>query len=263
MDFTPKDPTQEPENVSFETTANEGAPSSKVHATASSTSDPVTVTPEVIPAEGETPEVPKAQKIKGAAQMAAGGALAAAGVPMLILPGPGAVALVGGAALASKGQRNFSGRKATVVEEKLDAAAHKLGEATKNQAKQTAQRAKEQAPEVAKKIAQEAPATAAKAVKGASHVATAAAKAAPQVASKAAEVAPQVAEKVAQKAPEVMGKVAQGAAVGASVVAKNAPVVAEKIAKNAPAVGKGILNGVAKGVRAAKDAGLRASGKRQ
>ena len=44
------------------------------------------------------------------ARVAAGGALAAAGVPMLVLPGPGAVTIAGGAAIASKGHRNFTGR---------------------------------------------------------------------------------------------------------------------------------------------------------
>ena len=51
------------------------------------------------------------------------------------------VAIVGGAALASKGQRNYSGREASAVEEKIDAAAAKLGEAAKEQAKQTAKAA--------------------------------------------------------------------------------------------------------------------------
>ena len=69
--------------------------------------EPEYVVPEVLPMDDE--ENPK-HKIKGAAQIAAGTALTAAGVPMLVLPGPGAVAIAGGAALISKGQRNCSGR---------------------------------------------------------------------------------------------------------------------------------------------------------
>ena len=49
-------------------------------------------------------------KAAAAAQMAAGGAIAAVGVPMLILPGPGVVAIAGGAALAKKGFDNFTGK---------------------------------------------------------------------------------------------------------------------------------------------------------
>ncbi len=66
-----------------------------------------------------------AHKVAGAVEMAAGAAIAAAGIPMMVLPGPGAAALLGGAALASKGQRRYSGREASRVEEKLDAASAK------------------------------------------------------------------------------------------------------------------------------------------
>lgn len=88
----------------------------KVTATAESTDDPVNVIPDVLPHDGKHPSASQSQKIKGAAQMIAGGALTVAGVPLLILPGPGAVFIVGGVALASKGQRNFSGRVASPLE---------------------------------------------------------------------------------------------------------------------------------------------------
>lgn len=48
---------------------------------------------------------------KGVAQMIGGAAIAAAGVPMLILPGPGVAAIAGGAALAAKGARTAFGMK--------------------------------------------------------------------------------------------------------------------------------------------------------
>ena len=79
--------------------------------------EPEYVVPEVLPMDDEGNPT---HKIKGAAQIAAGTALTAAGVPMLVLPGPGAVAIAGGAALISKGQRNCLGRSATPFEEKLD-----------------------------------------------------------------------------------------------------------------------------------------------
>lgn len=44
-------------------------------------------------------------------QVAAGTTLAAAGVPMLILPGPGIAAIAGGVALASNGARKAFGMK--------------------------------------------------------------------------------------------------------------------------------------------------------
>lgn len=87
-----------------------------------SSDEPEFVVPEVLPVDEGNPK----HKIKGAAQVAAGAALTAAGVPMLVLPGPGAAAIAGGAALISKGQRNYSGRAATPFEEKLDDAAEKL-----------------------------------------------------------------------------------------------------------------------------------------
>ena len=61
--------------------------------------EPEYVVPEVLPMDDEGNST---HKIKGAAQIAAGTALTAAGVPMLVLPGPGAVAIAGGAALISK-----------------------------------------------------------------------------------------------------------------------------------------------------------------
>ncbi len=55
----------------------------------------------------------KASNTKAGAvtEMAAGTAIAAAGVPMLILPGPGVAAIAGGVALASDGARKAFGMK--------------------------------------------------------------------------------------------------------------------------------------------------------
>ena len=103
------------------------------------------------PAASGAAGVPKLQKAKGAAQMAVGAALAVAGVPMCILPGPGVAAIAGGAALASRGQRNFTGRAPSKVEQRLDAAASKMGEAVKEQAAKAARAAAREAPVVARK----------------------------------------------------------------------------------------------------------------
>lgn len=115
-----------------------------------SSEEPVVVIPEVLLVDGCS--APK-HKIKGAAQMAAGAALTTAGVPMLVLPGPGA----GGAALISKGQRNYTGRVATPLEEKLDDVAEKAAVAVKNSAKKTAYKTVEAAPKVVKKAIHEVP----------------------------------------------------------------------------------------------------------
>ena len=152
---------------------------------------------------GSATAVPTAQKIKGAAQMAGGAALMAAGVPMCVLPGPGVASIAGGAALASKGHRNFTGREATPIEAKLDEAAAKLGAAAKEQASRAARNAVEKAPEVAGNAAR-------------------------TVAQKAPEVAGNAARAVARKAPEVAGKT-----VVATV--KAAPKVAGAAAKAAKA----------------------------
>ncbi|MDM8245721.1 hypothetical protein QUW40_03810 [Collinsella tanakaei] len=83
--------------------------------------------------------------------MVVGTALAVAGVPMCILPGPGVAAIAGGAALASRGQRNFTGRDPSHVEQRLEAAAQKMGEVAKDQAGRAARAAAKEAPVVAKK----------------------------------------------------------------------------------------------------------------
>ena len=240
-----------------QTTPNQGT-SPKVTATAESTDNPVNVIPDMLPLDGENPPASQSQKIKGAAQMAAGGALAVAGVPLLILPGPGAVFIVGGVALASKGQRNFSGRSASPLESKLDSAAAKMAQVAKDQAKQAAQnaakeaprvaknaaqqipvvtkKAAEAAPVVAKKIADNAPVVAKKVADTAPVVAKKVADTAPVVAKKVIDSAPVVAEKVTQHAPEAANKVVQGAGIVANTVIKAAPIVAEKVAQNAPKV---------------------------
>lgn len=111
---------------------------------------------DAVPVEGEwstgssCQEPSAAQKAKGAAQIAAGGVLAAMGVPMFILPGPGAAAILGGAALASKGQRNYTGREATPLEERMDDAAAKATAAAEEAAKKSARK-------LADRVAEEAP----------------------------------------------------------------------------------------------------------
>ena len=97
--------------------------------------------------------VPMGRKVIGAAQMSAGTALAIAGIPLCVLPGPGIAAIAGGAALASKGQRNFSGRAATRLEERLDSTAEKMSAAAKEQAAKAARVAARKAPEVAHTVA--------------------------------------------------------------------------------------------------------------
>ena len=105
---------------------------------------------EAIHDDEERGKVPStAEKVAGGIEMAAGVAIAAAGVPMMVLPGPGAAALLGGAALASKGQRRYSGREATAVEEKLDQASVKAAEVAKREGAKAAKAVARNAPKVA------------------------------------------------------------------------------------------------------------------
>lgn len=82
-------------------------------------------------------------KAKGAVRMAAGAALAVAGVPLCVLPGPGVAAIAGGVALASKGQRTYSGRPATKIEQRLDAVAARAAAAVKREVVKAARSAGE------------------------------------------------------------------------------------------------------------------------
>lgn len=192
--------TAEPQNPEVEVTCD---PKAEPSPSAASTPDTQPLEVEATVIEGgaaSNAEVSAAQKAKGATQMAAGAVLTAAGVPMLILPGPGAAAIVGGAALASKGQRNFSGREASAVEAKLDDAAEKLGAVAKTEAKKAADTVVREAPVVAGKVARQIPVAAQKA-----------AKQVPVVADAVAKQAPKVAKGVATVTPAVAGAVAKGA----------------------------------------------------
>ena len=135
---------------------SEGAEMPENAATDATPAESQVVIPEVLPMEGEATF---AKKAKGIAQVAAGSALAAAGIPMLVLPGPGVAAIVGGAALVSRGNRNYTGRTATPLEERLDEAASKAADLAANTAKRTAGKAGEKAKDTALKtgaIAREA-----------------------------------------------------------------------------------------------------------
>ena len=148
---------------------------------AQTTSESEVQIPEVMPMEGETP---LGQKAKGVAQMAAGTVLTAAGVPMLILPGPGAAAIAGGAILLSKGDRNFTGRAAIPAEKAFDTVAEKAAGAAKTAAGKAVRSAADGAavaiPAVAKGVAHGAKAAA----KGAAKVAKPAARGAAKLAGK-------------------------------------------------------------------------------
>ena len=113
---------------------SEGAEMPENAATNATPAESQVVIPEVLPMEGEATF---AKKAKGIAQVAAGSALTAAGIPMLVLPGPGVAAIVGGAALVSRGNRNYTGRTATPLEERLDEAASKAADLAANTAKRT------------------------------------------------------------------------------------------------------------------------------
>lgn len=61
-----------------------------------------------------------AKKARGAKQLLTGSAIAAVGVPMLILPGPGLAAIAGGVALAAKGYSNMTGKEVIDEETRND-----------------------------------------------------------------------------------------------------------------------------------------------
>ncbi len=65
----------------------------------------------IVPAIANAGKEALGTRAGGAAQMVAGGAIAAAGVPMLILPGPGVLAIAGGAAIAAKGAQTAFGKR--------------------------------------------------------------------------------------------------------------------------------------------------------
>lgn len=135
---------------------SEGAEMPENAATDATPTESQVVIPKILPMEGESTF---ARKAKGVAQVAAGSALTAAGIPMLVLPGPGVAAIVGGAALVSRGNRNYTGRTATPLEERLDEAASKAADLAANTAKRTAGKAGEKAKDTALKtgaIAREA-----------------------------------------------------------------------------------------------------------
>lgn len=78
------------------------------------------------------PCVSTQDKLKGAGQMVAGATLAAVGVPAMIIPiAPSSLMIAGGATLAARGQRTFSGREISEFEEKAEVATEKLTKVTK------------------------------------------------------------------------------------------------------------------------------------
>ena len=175
------------------------------------TAESQVVIPEVLPMEGEATF---AKKAKGIAQVAAGSALTAAGIPMLVLPGPGVAAIVGGAALVSRGNRNYTGRTATPLEERLDEAASKAADLAADTAKRTAGKAGEKAKDAALKTG----AIAREAAEMAATSAPEVAKGFARGATAATHVASGAAKKVAHEAKPLFASVkrATGAAISSA-----------------------------------------------
>ena len=82
--------------------------------------------------EPEKEPIPLGTKVAGAAKMVGGAALAAAAVPLVVVPiAPTSLMAVGGVTLAAKGQREFSGREISQLEVKAEAATEKITKVTK------------------------------------------------------------------------------------------------------------------------------------
>ena len=82
--------------------------------------------------EPEKEPIPLGTKVAGAAKMVGGAALAAAAVPLVVVPiAPTTLMAVGGVTLAAKGQREFSGREISQLEVKAEAATEKITKVTK------------------------------------------------------------------------------------------------------------------------------------
>ena len=157
--------------------------------------------------EGEPDEVATADKVKGAAQMAAGTAITAAGIPMLVLPGPGAAAIIGGAALTLKGHRTLTGRDPLPIEQSIDDAAQRLATVVKDEASAMGRKVANKATDVGTRIVEEGPS-----------VVAATAKQVPDAVACAASRASEVASAVAQQAPAVAGTVGRAVARGSKIV---------------------------------------------
>ena len=187
---------------------SEGAEMPENAATDATPTESQVVIPEILPMEGESTF---AKKAKGIAQVAAGSALTAAGIPMLVLPGPGVAAIVGGAALVSRGNRNYTGHTATPLEEGLDEAASKAADLAANTAKRTAGKAGEKAKDAARKTG----AIAREAAEMAATSAPEVAKGFARGATAAAHVASGAAKRVAREAKPLLTSVkkATGAAI--------------------------------------------------
>lgn len=141
-------------------------------ADAAGESEPIDVDAEVVDDSANPFFSADPKKAKGAKQMAAGAAVAAVGVPLLILPGPGVAAIAGGAALMGAGYKNMTGKDVIDEETKSDPS-YQEGE---EWGRQWGQRMKEYAEDelapAAKVIAAEAAEAASAAGKGVAAVAS-------------------------------------------------------------------------------------------
>ena len=139
--------------------------------------------------DGNPCEVDRADKVKGAAEMAAGVAVTAVGIPMLVLPGPGTLAVLGGAALTLKGHRTMTGREELPIEKTVDEAAARVAEEAKAAAKAAGDRAADEVGKAAAKVRERGPEFVSDAVRNAPEAVASAAAQAPKVASDIASAA--------------------------------------------------------------------------
>ncbi|MCR5845071.1 MAG: hypothetical protein K6G78_00665 [bacterium] len=199
---------------------------------------------EIEPEEGSPEQRPR--KALGTIQLVGGATLAAAGVPFLVLPGPGTLMIAGGASLADKGYRNIKGEQRT--EEEMAELKEARKQATDERSEQIKGFTTEKVIPASKKVAsgtKKVAAGTAKAAVATAKVAKKGAQKAAPVVKKGAKATASAAKKGAQKAAPVVKK---GAKATAAATKKGAQKAAEKAG---PAVKRGAKAAGEAGVKAA------------
>lgn len=205
--------------------------------------EPVVVDAEVLdeePAPAPQDDEADAKKAKGAKQMAAGAAVTAAGIPMLILPGPGIAAVAGGVALMGAGYQNMTGKEIIDEETRNDPVFKQGEEWGREWGERVREYAEEDLAPAAKEMAAEAMEAASAAGKGVKAVASTGAEAA--VKGFRAVVGDDAADKAEGFVDEKLAPVGRGAAkLGRGMLDAMKPLAskaAEKGAEMAAAAGE-------------------------
>ena len=168
--------------------------------------------------DGNPVELAGSAKAKATAQVVGGAALAVAGVPLMVLPGVGAVTTLTGAAVALNGERKLSGREATAIEQALETAGETIADRAKEAAGHATNQAGKKLREASSNLSESMPDAFTDVARGVKNATLSAAERVPAAAASAAKSVQEAGSVIADEGPKAVAAAAAATGAAAGVI---------------------------------------------